>query len=447
MNIVIIGYGRTGIRISDEISRHDRAEHNAINEIYAVDTDNCTINSVTHIDKENTILYGEDPYNGTDKNRETGVDIAPLHLQDTFDNIVESIENHPDIIITIGALSGGTGGPGQEAFIDAAIDKFSSALVTSVSVLPSIEEPTQHIENALRSVQNIANLSDNTILVDPTQLGYAPPQYTSASPNDQSFDHIATEIADAVRTIVTAPTDKAASTERLEDSTISNTALYDIMDSGSLSAITKVSWPLPRAAKSGIFGTLAEIKLYLISRLKPIGSAQLEQKNYTPLHEHLSEINISLNTDTIPITDNEHNSEGTVISLKDLPAPPEPPKTGSPQLRQNWITPTQLLPIAQSPSAASIKYESTKQKRCLTILKAPRHLLSSYQTEVTHEWTKKTSTAVSMQEGIIESRSPNISVIQLNTDIGIPEQIADLNEKLKSSPRNQSRGRDQNVFE
>jgi hypothetical protein len=455
MKVGILAFGRAGCRIADRIQRFDiRTPHEVTEFVMASDTSAKHLDELTYIDEDETALFGEEKYNGLGTD---GVipEITPI-VEEVMGDLKTTITTRRvddvDAFVVLGSLGGGTGGAGMSVCTDMLRDKLTRTPVYSIGVLPALADADIYTVNAAKTVQSVANASDNLILVDNEKLGLVHPKWNSEMDDDTNpsrvFKNSNEKIARCLHMVLSA--DEPTPTDKLNGTIAEPREIKQILATGGLSTFGYVSQTLPREARPGAMNRIVEMWNYFKVRMKQMKYERVKQRVENERGTERSEdsenefsvespedmtIGAGDDGDVKEQQDGELVTESDSIDLTSLPKSPFKSTTNStstienigekPTTTRDWPHPGKLLPETLDNKSVMINIDPRKCERVLYLFAGTQRLLDAESLITSREWIDKHSDAVKLVKNYpVEHRK--VAVLTVNSGIGIPKRIEEM---------------------
>lgn len=491
MKLGIFAYGSAGCKIAERFKRFEIRSTDHVSEfIMAADTSKSQLNSLSRIDKDWQLLYGQKQFEG----RSTRADLEPAvdAAQETVGNIASVLNSVSkrdiDAFLVIGSLGGGTGGGGAPVCAKTLSDRYERIPVYGVGILPSKRETDVYTLNAARSLQSFSRETDNLLLFDNDHLGVSEPQFNPSVPDDaphsEVFQEVNQDIARCLHMVFTA--DERVAPNHLGDAMLDTDTLTKVLGTGGLSTMCYATQTLPRAARPGLTGRVAEFIEYLrykhADRKYDQQARQQEQAAHSPSARSLGlGTSEGLSVGTGEDSDVESRADGTLltsnrgIEITDLPAIPQDTDAASattntdsypgpgadadtdpdrPSLERDWPHPTKLLPLTLDTTSAMMDMNPAHTSRNLFLLAGPANQLSTEQAVATADWAGEHTASGFPVAKAYPMKSKKVSVLTVCSGIGLPDRINELQaeaeqiaERILNKQSQRHDAKDVNVFE
>lgn len=260
MRIGVLAYGKTGIKLADQLKHETNSSDELIEHVLAFDTYTNGLKHASHIDpgendNEHFHVYGKKHCDGTGTGGDAQVALQAADetrglitktyaLQENIDNV--------DALVTFGSAGGGTGGLGATIAAEHLANTYPNTPLYAVTVLPDPRDPSVYVLNAMKTVQDLSAVTDSVIIFDNAKYGVGVPgehpDYPSDADPDTVYETANAEMMEAFHTVFTADN---ASTRKVKDGSVINTAaLHDVLRTGGITTISSVTDTLDRRDRS-----------------------------------------------------------------------------------------------------------------------------------------------------------------------------------------------------
>lgn len=399
MKVGILAFGRAGCRIADRIQRFDiRTSHKVTEFVIACDTSKKDLEGLRYIDEDERSLFGEEEYNG--KGTESVIpkitSVSEKLVSDLQTTITQRRVDDIDAFLVTGSLGGGTGGATMSVCTDMLSKEFRETPIYSIGVLPALVEADIYTVNAAKTVQSVANASDNLILIDNEKLGLVHPMWnenfdSSVDPK-KVFKKPNEEIARCIHILLTA--DEPKEKNELNGTIAKKEEIQRILATGALSTFGYVAKKLPRAARPGLINRLYEIAAYMKIRKK-----KQKIENGTE--------NDSTENETSNDSSNKRTENGNSFE-RDLPHP------------------AKLLPETLSTQSVMVDIDPKECERIMYLFAGTKKILDRESLSKSVDWIEEHSNAGKMVVKNYPVKHKKIATLTLNSGIGIPKRVQEM---------------------
>lgn len=398
MKVGILAFGRAGCRLADRIQRFDiRTAHTITKFVMACDTAQADLDELRYIDEDEQSLFGEKEYDGlgTESIIPKITSVSERLVSDLKTTLSQRRVNDIDAFLILGSLGGGTGGATMSVCTNMLSKEYTNTPIYSVGVLPALVEADIYTVNAAKTVQSVANASDNLILIDNEKLGLVHPKWNTTvdggTDPEKVFKKPNEEIARCIHMLLSS--DEYEEQGKLKGTIAQKQEIQKVLATGGLSTFGYAAKKLPRAARPGIINRFYEAAAYMKAKTRDNSNRESENTS-TETDENASE----------PDTSDVNNNV----------------------FERDWPHPAKLLPETLNTESVMIDINPKQCERVMYLFAGPKKMLDRKSLGKSADWVEQHSNAGQMLVKNYPVKHKKVATLTVNSGIGIPKRIQDM---------------------